>query len=139
MSLKLFKLTYFLRVEPNILAEGLDIGGTNFVGSIYEISVKDMKNILPASAKDTQPYSRLLIAAEFNERNVKQIFSDFIKFTFPSRAMNATSFTEYMKHIGWTKNNSMCENLYRSFKTYKSYYVRVNEVKKIAARTCFLK
>ena len=90
--------------------------------------MNDTKNMLPKSSKDPQPYARLMIAAEFNERNVKQIFSDFIKFTFPSRAMNINSFTEYMKHIGWSKKKAQCESLFRSFKTHKSEYVRVNEV-----------
>ncbi|KAI1301256.1 Serine/threonine-protein phosphatase PP2A-like PPG1 [Halotydeus destructor] len=112
--------------EPAVYKDVNNPAETNFINSLHEFTVSDVVHLLPRGPPRSV-FDQLLESAKMEEKDLRELFAEFVKHCYPSRSMNLTSFVDYMSRTGWGSDEKKLERTYRSFKVHEIQYVRINE------------
>lgn len=95
-------------------------------GAYTEYTLRDAMRYLPRETAKTFQ-DEMLKSANFMERDISRLYSEFIQHCYPSQYMVFPSFVDYMSRIGWPPNDTDLENVYRAFGFNHMSYLSFHE------------
>lgn len=111
--------------EPSVFGEAF-LQNSIEKGAYTEYTLRDAMKFLPRDTPKTF-YDEMLKSANFQEKDVARIYSDFVQHCYPSQYMVIPSFIDYMAKIGWQATDPELINMYRAFSFNHMPYVSFHE------------
>ncbi|XP_074596477.1 uncharacterized protein LOC141851628 [Brevipalpus obovatus] len=95
-------------------------------GAYTEYTLRDAMRYMPRDSPKTFQ-DEMLKSANFQEKDIQRLYSEFIQHCYPSQYMVFPSFVDYMSRIGWPANDPDLENVYRAFSFNHMSYLSFHE------------
>lgn len=95
-------------------------------GAYTEYTLRDAMRYIPREPPKTFQ-DEMLKSANFHEKDITRLYSEFIQHCYPSQYMVFPSFVDYMSRIGWPANDPDLENVYRAFSFNHMSYLSFHE------------
>jgi len=111
--------------EPSVFGEAFTHNAIE-KGAYTEYTLRDAMRYMPREPPKTFQ-DEMLKSANFQEKDITRLYSEFIQHCYPSQYMVFPSFVDYLCKLGWTTTDPELEHIYRAFGFNRLAYLSFHE------------